>query len=135
MSTQSAGVGGTGPKEMAAAAGLGRRVGGEGTRMLFLSAPWTLCDVASEGGGPGGGGGSGIPGSHLVCEVDRERPGAGELIAPVDAAQRAAGGPGCCMAGGEATRLSSQPDANGSVVHRAGNPGGCGSGEPEGWWL
>ena len=50
---------------------------------------WTLCDRA--GGGPGGGGGTGIPGSHLDCEVDLDRADVGVEIAPAEAARRAAG--------------------------------------------
>lgn len=72
VSIQSAGVGGTGPND-ATPLGGGRRVGGEIIGTVARSMLWTLCDLEDEGGGPGGGGGSGMPGSHLVCDVDRDR--------------------------------------------------------------
>lgn len=93
-------MGGTGPSVVTPVGG-GRRVGGEETGMLSLEVPWTLCDREDEGGGPGGGGGSGIPGSHLDWDADRERADVGVVIAPVEAARRAAGGPGCAIAIGE----------------------------------
>lgn len=58
----------------------------------LLSKGSTLCDLEPGGGGPGGGGGSGIPGSHLDWDVDRERADVGVSMAPVEAARRAAGG-------------------------------------------
>ncbi len=61
---------------------------------LFLSMLCTLCDLELDGGGPGGGGGRGMPGSHRVCDVDRERAEVGVSIAPVEAARRADGGTG-----------------------------------------
>lgn len=91
LSSQSAGVGGTGPRDDTPDGG-GLRVGGEIIGTLFLSMLCTLCDLLDEGGGPGGGGGRGIPGSHLVWEEDRERSDVGVSMAPVEAALRAAGG-------------------------------------------
>jgi len=90
-STQSAGVGGTGPKVDTAWEAVGRRVGGDttgaGERVI-------LCDLELAcGGGPGGGGGRGIPGAHLAIDNPRLCVAAGEeLIAPADAALREAGG-------------------------------------------
>ncbi len=93
LSTHPAGVGGTGPSDVTPLGG-GRRVGGEIMGVVFRSALCTLSDRELEGGGPGGGGGSGMPGSHLVCDVDRDRLDVGVSMAPVEAARRAAGGPG-----------------------------------------
>ncbi len=105
LSTQPAGVGGTGPSDVTPLGG-GRRVGGEMTGTIFLSTLCTLCDRDPDGGGPGGGGGSGMPGSHLVCDVDRDRLDVGVSMAPVDAARRAAGGPGKISVEGPATACS-----------------------------
>lgn len=99
-STQSAGVGGTGPRlDMGARLEEwpGRRVGGETMR----SPPERSVDAERFalwdrdcGGGFGGGGGSGMPGSHLDLDADeaRERELVGVSMAPVDAALREAGG-------------------------------------------
>lgn len=91
MSTQSAGVGGTGPSEETPLGG-GRRVGGDMMGTVALSMLCTLCDLDPGGGGPGGGGGSGMPGSHCDCDVDRDRAEVGVSMAPVEAALRDAGG-------------------------------------------
>jgi hypothetical protein len=42
-----------------------------------------------------------MPGPHCDCDADRERADVGVVIAPVDAALRAAGGPGCVTGIGE----------------------------------
>lgn len=91
--SQSAGVGGTGPKVEPLLLGGGRLVGGDAIGSLDLLMSWTLCDRDAAGGGPGGGGGRGIPGSHLVWEADRDLAEVGVSIAPVDTARRAPGGP------------------------------------------
>jgi hypothetical protein len=105
LSTHPAGVGGTGPSDVTPLGG-GRRVGGEITGVVLRSTLWTLSDRKLEGGGPGGGGGSGMPGSHLVCDVDRDRLVVGVSMAPVEAARRAAGGPGKGPVEGPATGRS-----------------------------
>ena len=90
VSTQSAGVGGTGPRA-ATPLGGGLRVGGDATGSLVLGL-LTLWEREALGGGPGGGGGNGIPGPHLLCDADRDRADVGVSRAPVDAALRAPGG-------------------------------------------
>lgn len=87
-STQSAGVGGTGPRA-ATPPGGGRRVGGEATGSDVLL---RLCDLEPGGGGPGGGGGSGMPGSHRDWDAERDLADVGVSMALADAALLAAGG-------------------------------------------
>ncbi len=85
LSTHPAGVGGMGPK---VEIGCGRRVGGGIIGSLLVSLV-KLCDLELVGGGgPGGGGGKGIPGSHLLVEMVRERDPCddGVTIAPAEAA-------------------------------------------------
>lgn len=93
-STQLAGVGGTGPRA-AIPLGGGRRVGGAIVGAGF-TVRFKLCErePGPGGGGPGGGGGRGIPGSHLVCEADRDRAEVGVSIALVETARREFGGSG-----------------------------------------
>jgi hypothetical protein len=68
-STQSAGVGGTGPSEVPSAGAclVGGR-GAESTERLepMSIVPLALCERGAFGGGPGGGPGKGIPGSQLL---------------------------------------------------------------------
>jgi hypothetical protein len=87
-STQSAGVGGIGPRAVTPPGG-GRLVGGETTGSVVLLRLW---DLELPGGGPGGGGGSGIPGSHRVCEADRDLAETGVSAALAEAALLAFGG-------------------------------------------
>lgn len=92
-STQSAGVGGTGPSDVTPLGGL-RRVGGEMMGTVLRSMLCTLCDLEPDGGGPGGGGGNGIPGAQRVCDAERERSEFGVSMAPVETARREFGGTG-----------------------------------------
>lgn len=86
-STQSAGVGGTGPSVDIAC---GRRVGGD---IIGSGVRVRLCDLElALGGGPGGGGGKGMPGSHLAVDNPQECECEGVSIAPVEAARLDAGG-------------------------------------------
>lgn len=94
VSTQSAGVGGTGPNADTPLGG-GRRVGGDMIGSLPLFGLDTLCDLEPGGGGPGGGGGRGMPGSHRTCEADLDLAEVGVAIAPVEAALREAGATFC----------------------------------------
>ena len=87
-SSQLAGVGGTGPSAVTPLGG-GRLVGGDTIGSVVRL---RLCDLDWVGGGPGGGGGSGMPGSHLDCEVDLDRAEVGVSIALAEAARRALGG-------------------------------------------
>ncbi len=89
-SLQFAGVRGTGPKADIPPGG-GLRVGGEMTGSVPDGIRWTLWDLPADGGGPGGGGGTGIPGSHLTCEEDRDLADVGVETAGVEAARRAPG--------------------------------------------
>jgi hypothetical protein len=89
-SLQFAGVGGTGPKA-AIPLGGGRRVGGDTIGSLPEGIRWALCDLDADGGGPGGGGGTGMVGSHLTCDEDRDRAEVGVATAGVEAARRAPG--------------------------------------------
>lgn len=61
-STQSAGVGGTGPSAVIPFGG-GLLVGGDRTGLGSI-VRFKLCDLEFDGGGPGGGGGRGNPGPH-----------------------------------------------------------------------
>lgn len=133
-STQFAGVGGTGPRDDTPLGGR-RRVGGEMIGMLVLSMLCTLCDLEFDGGGPGGGGGRGMPGSHLVCEVERERADVGVSRAPVEAARRDDGGTDCTPMVAEAMRPGSWYKTDGPRLLLNGSAGGCGSGELESWSL
>jgi hypothetical protein len=68
-STQSAGVGGTGPSEVPnAGACLIDGRGAESAECLAVISlvPLALCERGAFGGGPGGGPGSGIPGSQVL---------------------------------------------------------------------
>lgn len=121
LSTQPAGVGGTGPN---VEIGAGRRVGGETTGST-PSGRDKLCDLELDcGGGPGGGGGNGIPGSHLDVEELRERePGpVGVPIALAETARLEAGG-----------LCSATMTGNASVV--ASKLSGGGLCEDDGWSL
>lgn len=89
-SLQLAGVGGTGPRA-AIPPGGGLRVGGDMIGSLPEGIRWTLWDLPADGGGPGGGGGTGMLGSHLTCEEERDRADVGVETAGVDAARRAPG--------------------------------------------
>ena len=91
LSTQPAGVGGTGPN---VEIGAGLRVGGD-TMGSTPSGRDRLCDLEPDcGGGPGGGGGSGMPGPHLDVDELRERElgPVGVPIALADTARLEAGG-------------------------------------------
>ena len=95
LSTQSAGVGGTGPRA-ATPSGGGRLVGGEvmGALSQGLLALCD-CDREADGGGPGGGGGRGIVVPQRTCEEDRERAEVGVVTAGLDTARLAEGGMDC----------------------------------------
>jgi hypothetical protein len=68
-STQSAGVGGTGPSEDPNAGAClvnGRRAESAECLVCISVVPLALCERGAFGGGPGGGPGNGIPGSQLL---------------------------------------------------------------------
>jgi hypothetical protein len=108
LSTQPAGVGGTGPN---VEIGAGRRVGGDTTGST-PSGRDKLCDREPDcgGGGPGGGGGSGIPGSHLDVEELRERDEGpvGVPIALAETARLEAGGLCSAITAGNASVVDSK---------------------------
>lgn len=115
--------------------GGGLRVGGEIMGTLLLSMLCTLCDLLDEGGGgPGGGGGSGIPGSHLVWEVDRERADVGVSMAPVEAALRDAGGKASGLMTDTTRSCSSVWNMEGPTLRLVAGIGGIGSGELADSW-
>jgi hypothetical protein len=116
LSTQPAGVGGTGPS---VEIGAGLRVGGDTTGST-PSGRDKLCDRELDcGGGPGGGGGRGIPGSHLDVDEVRERDPVGVPIALADTARLDAGG--LCSA-----TMVGKSSVDGSIANGAGRRDGCG---------
>lgn len=124
-STQSAGVGGTGPSEVPNAGAC--RVDGRGAKSaacleLRSAVPLALCERGALGGGPGGGPGKGIPGSQLANREGDTLPvrlavadeQSLELIAPAEIALREDGG------------LTVDPCDGGSAIRESGGGGGGG---------
>lgn len=89
-SLQFAGVNGTGPRAITPLGG-GRRVGGDTIGSLPVGNRCILWDRLEDGGGPGGGGGTGMEGSHLICDEDRDLADVGVATAGVETARRAPG--------------------------------------------